>query len=454
MADPSNTTVQVSTDPAFGTLVLNEETEYKTSRAFTKGELPYGVNLYARINHKHPETGTSNWSTTVQFKIVIPYSAIGVCLDNSNSSVKGTFYWIDELGNRLTSFDWTSHPCWNKITMSTEDASRAPVTMTVFPTTYVKTATSGPSGTFANGKKCWWIADQPAPGFRPCLTFKRSTSRGADGKYLISENVKLGTFLCHQESAGGRTVLGSKRGQTVLASTTKANFKSYIQARNNVSAGQSGWRMFDIYDMGLLRLLCLIAKANSDSQTQWGDNSAGTSYPKTGSTNARMVFKGTHSSPTVSIEDLWRCYWYHADLITITSGRVDLTSPMNLTSALSFSGSTSQRTQPTSSGWIRDVLQCQFTVGDDVHDLMELFLPGQVVSAENQGTFSDYHEFDDRPAGLAYSIFCGGSVVEASGYGRTSDAGLYFQLFRKEPFDCAGGGAANNPESHSSRLAN
>lgn len=63
----------------------------------------------------------------------------------------------------------------------------------------------------------------------------------------------------------------------------------------------------------------------------------------------------------------------------------------------------------------------------------------------------DYHEFDDWPAGLPYSIFCGGSVVESDGYGCTSDAGLYFQLFRKEPFDCAGGGAANNPESHSSR---
>ena len=405
---PSGTDLQIATDAAFKNVVnASDSGAYRISQRFEKGELPYGQTLYARVRHKSDSTGTSNWSATVTFSIVVPAQIIGVCLNNSTSSAKGTFYWIDALGNQLSSFDWQSHPSWADIAMVTTDTGRAPVTLTRFPLTYVKTAASGPAGSFADGKKCWWLSNLPYQGFHPAACFKRTTSKGSDGKYQISQYCYMGTFLGHQEKAGGKTVIGSKRGQTVLASQTKATFKTYITNRNNVSAGETGYRMFDIWDLGLLRMLALIAKANSDTQAQWGDNSAGISYPRTGSTNARMVFKGSHSNPQVSIEDLWSCYWYHADCITISSGRVTLTSPMDLSNSLSFgSVSSSRYTQPTSSGWIRDVLDCPFTIGDDTHDLMELFLPKTVVSAENQGTFSDHHWVYSGPT--SNDRFCGG----------------------------------------------
>ena len=395
MANPSSTQLQIATDSSFSNLLVNNDSTYRTSQSFAKGALPYATTLYARVRHRHATTGDSAWSPTVNFKLVVPATVIGVCLDNTPT--KGVFYWIDAAGNQLTSFDWANHPTYSGISMATVDsASGFPVTLTKFPKFYVKTALSGPTGTFAAGKKCWWISDLEEPDFHPAACFKRSTSKNSSGKYVISDYCYMGTFLGHSETVRSKTCLGSKRGQTVLASTTKANFKTYITNRNNASAGITGFRMFDIWDLGALRMLLLIAKADSDTQTQWGDNSAGTSYPKTGSTNARAVFKGTHSNPQVSIEDLWRCYWYHADLITINSGVVSLVSPMDLTSALSFgSAAASKYTQPTSSGWIRDVLECDFTIGDDTHNLLELFLPASVVSAENQGTFSDYH-FDER----------------------------------------------------------
>ena len=398
--DPSGTALQISTDSAFGTLVLDETTAYRTSRSFVKGDLPYGVQLYARVRHNHPNTGWSKWSNPVSFRIVTPSNVIGVCLNNSNANAKGTVSWIDAVGEQLPMFNWQNHPTYRNIAMATMDSDRAPVTLTRFPLFYVKTAASGPVGTFSAGKKCWWICDTKESGFRPAACFKRSTSR-TNGGYVISPYCYMGTFLGHEETVeandgnGGTvttTVIGSKRGQVVKASTTKANFKTMIEARNNTADGQQGWRMFDIWDLGALRLLLLIAKADTDTQTAWGDNSEGTAYPLTGSTNARAVFRGTHDDIQVSIEDLWRCYWYHADLITINEGVVTLTSPMDGTSEISFGNAAASRyTQPTTSGWIRDVLDCPFTLGDDVHDLMELFLPGQVVSNENLGTFSDYH---------------------------------------------------------------
>lgn len=390
--NPTGTHLQIATDAAFKTLVVNDDGAYRTSKAFKKGDLPYGVDLFARVAHTHPNTGKSNWSNPVRYRVVIPANIIGVCMDNSNAAAKGTFHWIDALGNQVSFFDWQQHPTYAGISMATTDLSRAPVTLTRFPLFYVKTATSGPVGSFANGKKCWWISDTEEVGFRPAACFKRTTNKGSNNKYTISPYCYMGTFLGHSEEVGGKTCIGSKRGETVAASQTKETFKTWITNRNNAAAGESGYRMFDIWDLGALRMLLLIAKANSDTQTQWGDNSEGVAYPKTGSTNARAVFKGTHTAIQVSIEDLWRCYWYHADLISITEGVVSLTSPMDLTSPLSFgSAAASRYTQPTTSGWIRDVLDCPFTLGDHTHDLLELFLPKTVVSAENQGTFSDYH---------------------------------------------------------------
>ena len=389
------TTLQVSTTEAFDNLVLNENTAYATSRAFTRDELPYGVNLYARVKHTHATLGAAAWSPTRHFTIKVPANVIGVTLDNTQT--KGVLYWVDINGNKVDSFDWRSHPTFTGMENVIEDSSRAPVTLLKIPKFYVKTAASGPTGTFSAGKMTWWLSDLPLTGFRPHVAFKRSVSKDSSGKYIIADYIKVGRYLGHSETVGGKTCIGSKVGQTVLASQTKANFKTYITNRNNAAAGQSGWRMFDIYDIGALRYLSIIATCSTDSQACWGDNSAGVAYPKTGSTNARMVFKGTHADPQVAFEDAWRCYWYHCDLIVMNSGVVSLTSPMDLTSTLTFNSSNkADYTASTAGGWIRSVLSCPFTCGDTASNIQELFVPATVVSAENQGTFSDYHWGEDE----------------------------------------------------------
>ena len=420
---PTGTELQISTDSGFNTLVnTTTSTTYRVSDSFVKDDLPYGETLYARVRHNSSELGYSKWSPVITFQIAVPSNVIGVCLNNRGT--KGQFFWIDAKGNQLEEFDWQNHPTYKNIECVTIDGC----SLTRFPKFYCKTTASGPAGTFADGLKCWWISDVYLKGFRPHACFKRSTAV-SNGKYVVSDYCYMGRYLGHQETVRNRTCIGSKVNQTVLASTTKADFKTYITNRNYAAYGVSGFRMFDIWDLGALRMLLLIAKADSDTQSCWGDNSAGIAYPKTGSTNARACFKGTHSNPTVSIEDLWRCYWYHADLITVNNGVVTLTSPMDLTSTLSFgSAATSRYTQPTTSGWIRDVLDCPFTIGNDTHDLLELFLPGTVVSAENQGTFSDYH-------GASTSNPVDNLVVTGGYHNSTPSGGIF--LHDPEYFDLA-----------------
>jgi hypothetical protein len=418
---PTGTDIQISTDSAFSTIVLNDSGPYRAVRAFSKGELPYGVSLFARVRHKHPYTGNTPWSASLQFLVIVPANIIGVCLDNTG--VKGVFYWIDALGNKLETFNWADHPTYKGISMATVDDARSPVTLTKFPLFYVKTAASGPVNTFSNGKKCWWISDLLDTGFRPASCFKRSSATDAKGKRVISPYCYMGTYMGHQETVGGVACIGSKKTQTVVTGQSKATFKTYITNRNNAVAGISGFRMFDIWDLSALRMLLLIANAHSDSQTKWGDNTA-TAAPKTGATSARAVFQGSQAAPVVSMEDLWKCYYSYVDLISTNNGVVTLTSPMDLVSSLSFgSAEVTRYTQSITSGWLRDVLDCPFVLGDDTHDLMELFLPKTAVASEAQGTFCDQFFMNDAVA----DVFCSGSFNYLETYQNYEQTGTTVQ---------------------------
>ena len=411
----TGTDLQIATDILFNTVVNTDDGTYRVTDHLEPGSLPYGVTLWARARHVSEETGAGPWSDAVRFQIETPASIIGVCLDHTDANTRGTFTWIDVLGNPVEEFNYQDHPTYKNITMVTTDSGRAPVTLTRFPKFYIKTAASGPAGTYADGKKCWWISDLPEEGFRPAACFKRSTTK-VEGKYQVSDYCYMGTYLGHTEQVDDKTCLGSKVGQTVAASTTKANFKTWITNRNDSAAGETGYRMFDIWDLSALRLLALIGHANANTQSAWGDNGSAATYPKTGSTQARLVFQGTQSTPTTSIEDLWRCYWYHVDAILVDNGKITLTSPMDLSSALSFGSAGAERyTQPTTSGWVSDILDCPVVIGDDTHDLMELFLPKLVTTNETAATWYDYY---DRTGGTT-ALQIGGS------YDVTTRAGLW-----------------------------
>lgn len=425
MGDTSiSTDIQISTDASFTTCIIDDRSDLYNSHLFGKNDLPYGTDLYARARHHHPKTGVSNWSNVVKFGLAVPASIIGICLDNNGT--RGVFYWIDALGNQVDTFNYQLHPIYAGITQTSVDL-RSPVTMTRIPLFYVKTAASGPVGTFAAGKKCWWISNYASDGFHPAACFKRTTQKDVNNKFIISPCCYMGTYLGHTETIDGATVIGSRFGENVQTGGMKNTYNTFITNRNNADAGISGFRMFDIWDMGALRLLGLIAKANANFQIAFGDNATGYPYPKTGSTAARLIFKGSASTPQVSIDDLWRCYWYFVDLISVSSGVVSLISPMDLTSPISFgSASTAQYKQTTTSGWLKDVLDCPFVIGDDTHDLMELFLPKTKHSSESQGTFFDYH--DASTTSSTTDVVVGGYASSTRGI-PVSGSGLFRTQF-------------------------
>ena len=419
----TSTTVQIARDSGFEQLVYTKELEegiksvdinYKTDN------VPYGVQLHTRLRYNNDDGGCSNdghseWSTTVKFQLKIPYQVIGVCIDPGSKTV----YWIDEVGNQLSSFDYTEHPTYRAIAMVTEDASRSPVTMTQIPLFYIRTSANGLAGSFSNGKPSWWISDMPVAGFRPHPAFKRSSGG------TLSPNIKVATYMGHSESVGGRSCVGSIKGRTVYVGTTKSTMMSMCTNRNDSGAGQSGWRSYDIYDHAALQILGLIAKGSTDTQRSYGDSS-GSSSPATGSTTGRLLFSGTISEPTVWLDDMWRCYWTHVDRISLASNLYAIRSPIDNSN---ISLSTSYR-RPTSSGWVDTVWDGHFTLGEDTHDLMELFLPKSTAGSESLAAFKDYYEYTNN---------CGDMKVGGH-WGNGSQAGLFAITDRGDTYTTTSGG--------------
>ena len=180
----------------------------------------------------------------------------------------------------------------------------------------------------------------------------------------------------------------------------------------------SGFRMFDIWDLGALQFLSLIAKASADSQTAWGDNTGPVNAaPKTGDTNAKIITKGTTAAPTVWLDDMWKCYGYYIDKLKFQDKAITLASPDTNTPVSFGTAAASSYTPPTSSGWVRDILDCPITLGDDVHDLMEIFIPKTVTATEAQATFADMYE--PSLSGAAYPVVGGSASF-------TTQPGLFY----------------------------
>ena len=215
MPTPTTTDIQISTDTSFNTLSINETKPYCTTRTFIPDELPRGVDLYMRVRHHTDDTAMDTpWSDTRQFQIESNAEIIGVCMDNSDTTKAPVWDWIDKDGNKVDTFDSTTYPVYaNTEGISVPSGNRTALFMKI-PKFYVKTMVSGPVNTFAQGKKCWWIADKPSNGFRVHPAFYRKD----DG--------------------------------------TAADYVSICVNTADIDADAK--RLFDIYDFGLCNLLICI----------------------------------------------------------------------------------------------------------------------------------------------------------------------------------------------------
>ena len=457
MATPTTTDIQIATDTNFSTLSINETKPYCTTRTFVPDELPRGVDLYMRIRHHTDGTSMDTpWSDTRQFQIESDAKIIGVCLDNSD--VMGRWYWIDKDGNKLDSFDSDDHPIFANIETVTLDAERnAACTMIKIPTVYVKTMTSGPINTFAQGKKCWWISDKPTAGFHPHPAFKRTTEKDSNGKYIIANYNYISINACKKKDI---TVNGSnvslfvsilppfsQEGITLteyynipfpiqplesfsndFTYNTNNEYVKLCTNHNDESSGQSGWRVFDGYDIALIELLKIIRTCNFYDESVYNDD---------GSLIYFITLAKNQKFYNIRMLCLKDRMYMAINTNNNNASKPALLDPADYTKKIIFSDDFICRVGEDSrrgDNFIRNVLSGSFTIGDDIHDIMELFYANEFtevsrspfmsrvltkVNSNNQTGISDavallcYAETIARDGSFIYAGVFGYGVVQS-----------------------------------------
>lgn len=365
----AQTQFQLSVLSDFSTIFYEYNGAYITSIDSSTLGIPTGVTIYTRVRYYVPDIGYSEWSTINTggvFMIAPPADIIGIAMITTGGRI-GQFQTIGWSGNYISDFNYETHPIYTTLSKVTLDTN----IMMEVPTIYIKTAVSGPAGSQSAGKKCWWISNKPYPGFRPAAAFKREG--------VIKPKIWWGTYMANSEPVRGYSTIASKANKNVYVNKTPSSFETYVNNRN--TGGYTGFRLFDIWDLSLLKLLLLIFGKGTDSQAIWGDNTNHNSYPKTGTTNADALY----------MDDLWSVYMCIIRKISFNDDtrNIQLINPMDNTII-------NTDTTTAGLGWMVDVVSGEFTIGtsanvdENQHDLMELFLPSVTTGSESDATFADY----------------------------------------------------------------
>ena len=152
--------------------------------------------------------------------------------------------------------------------------------------------------------------------------------------------------------------------------------------------------MFDLHDLAALRLLFLIAHKSTTSSdpTSAIDNS---NILATGTNaNGTLFFTSNHDNGP-KIMDLWGSYWTHFRGCSVDrSGYIQFYSPMNAVKLLVVKTGTEGKYRFPSFATFPQyifgmtIYSGPITIGDDVHDSMEFFMPDSFTSVSSRSVWN------------------------------------------------------------------
>ena len=209
----------------------------------------------------------------------------------------GVWTRIDVNGNNLTGTEYNlnggyydSHPVYAGISHSTIDSQA----MGKIPKFYYKYGL-GPTGSDQDGKDCRWISDQPIDGFSLFPAF-------------MADEVELDHFWAgdYQATNDGGTKAGSVVSTLPLVSRDFPTMQTRCAARN--TGDQTGWQMWDIWQLSAIKLLCLIEMGGSNSQDIIGSGNVSSSA---------AVISGSTDATWRGFYELWGNVWQMVDGLQI-----------------------------------------------------------------------------------------------------------------------------------------
>ncbi|MCK9514105.1 MAG: hypothetical protein M0R28_23140 [Pigmentiphaga sp.] len=319
------------------------------------GETAY----FWRARHKGADSGFSEWSAETRFTTKELFAVIiGISLVNSGGGA-GVWARVDEDGNNraVDASYFNNHPVFAGVTDVTIDGQA----MVLVPAFYFRVA-DAPPGSDRAGRRCWWISDQPLPGFERHPAF-----------FDAGQPIPHFYVGKYQGTADGGTKLGSAAGVNPLVSLDFPTMKARAAARN--TGGVEGFSLWSIYQLSAIQMLALIEMGGADSQALIGQGRVNES--SAANTNAADVAQATWRG----IVGLWGNVWQMVDGLRQNSG-----GTLEVWDRLGQRNFVSTGITPPSSGWMVSVNHAS----GGGWDLRDMFVAQTVDGTQGNGTFADY----------------------------------------------------------------
>ncbi|MFT4191687.1 MAG: hypothetical protein QM617_09225 [Comamonas sp.] len=263
---------------------------------------------------------------------------------------------------------YASHPLYSAITAETVDGQA----MVRIPAFY-----------YRRSAHQWWISPEPLAGFALHPAFYKA---GAAVDHFL-----IGAYEASAD-ADDSTKIASVAGAAPLVSTSRANFLAMATARN--VGDVSGFRMWDIYQLGAIQMLALIELASFDVQSAIAAGADADAPVTTGST--ACVWRGIH--------ELWGNSFQYIDGLLGTHAAPTVWLPDGSQTYATLTGVVTTSGYPT-------------TIASGSAALDALFLPGARAAA---ATFlPDYYTYTNSTNANTMYPMVGG------GYNSAATAGLW-----------------------------
>ena len=246
---------------------------------------------------------------------------------------------------------------WSDIKTETIDGQ----SMVWIPKFYYRVHTPT-TGTYL-GKKCLEISDGAADGFVLHPAFMKN---GAE-----ITGFWVGAYECSADASDSNKA-ASIIGKSPLVSIDFPTMQARCAARN--TGGQSGWHLWNIYELAAIQMLCLIELGTPDVQTAIGSgNSASSAAVVTGSTNAK--WRG--------ICELWGNVWHMVDGLKGSGTTIQMFDRLGNGTYVN----TGVAAYSAAHGYPKDMLDVSGT-GFDFNDV---FVPKTIDATASNGTYGDYY---------------------------------------------------------------
>ncbi|SEO98834.1 hypothetical protein [Propionispora vibrioides] len=234
--------------------------------------------------------------------------------------------------------------------------------MVFIPKFYYKTGVA-PVGSQQAGKKCWWVVDRPIAGYRIHPAFMK------DGAEI--PGFWVGAYECSVD-AGASSKAASVSGKSPLVSIDFPTMQNRCTARN--VSGQTGWHLWNIYELAATQMLCLIELGSPDVQAKIGSgNSNSSAAVATGSTNAK--WRG--------ISELWGNVWHMVDGLKGSGTTIQILDRLGNGTYIN----TGVAALSAAHGYPKEMMD---TSGSGF-DFNDIFVPKSIDQTASNGTFGDYY---------------------------------------------------------------